>query len=525
MAANEMVADRPRIFVNISSYRDTECQWTVKDMFEKALHPDRVFPGILWQFMPGEDDDCFQVETRPEQCRVKEINAKESKGVCWARHQTQKLWQGEEFTLQIDSHMRFAPEWDRLLLDMLAACPSSRSVLTTYPIPYEPPDRLSADAIVTIQPKYFDENRILMFRSRATSLKDAPERPQQTAFCAAGMLFAPSGIIEEVPYDPYIYFQGEEIALAVRLWTHGWEIFSPNRVVAYHDYTKRPGRVRHWSDQKEWRKLNALSVARVRHLLGIEESKDAGVLKEIARYGLGRQRTLAEYETFSGVDFKKQTLNGKLAKPPSKLKAASSPEHRRSIFTAIWEKNGWQCDETRSGHGSTLVRTRAIREQLPKVLDTLGVGILGDAGCGDFNWARFITGECRLYLGFDIVGGLIEDLRDRFADRTNHFFSALDIVTDTLPECDAILCRDCLTHLPFKEARRALRRIKASKSRYLIATTHPQGENTRINTGGWYPMNLTAPPFNLLPPDILIDEQLKNSSKALGVWPVSVLRG
>ena len=135
-----MRSDRqPLIFVAIASYRDTECQWTVKDLFEKATYPDRIFVGICWQFVPGEDDDCFQVTTRPEQCRVLEFHARDSQGACWARHQGQTLWRGEDYVLQIDSHMRFVPGWDERLLEMLAACPSDRAVLSTYPPAYVPP--------------------------------------------------------------------------------------------------------------------------------------------------------------------------------------------------------------------------------------------------------------------------------------------------------------------------------------------------------------------------------------------------
>ena len=50
----------PRIFVQIASYRDPDCQNTVKDLFEKAAHPERIFVGICWQFIKGEDDDCFR---------------------------------------------------------------------------------------------------------------------------------------------------------------------------------------------------------------------------------------------------------------------------------------------------------------------------------------------------------------------------------------------------------------------------------------------------------------------------------
>jgi len=67
----------PRIFVNIAAYRDTECQWTVKDLFEKARAPERIFVGLCWQFVPEEDQDCFLVPSpRPEQTRIVEFDAK-----------------------------------------------------------------------------------------------------------------------------------------------------------------------------------------------------------------------------------------------------------------------------------------------------------------------------------------------------------------------------------------------------------------------------------------------------------------
>ena len=103
---------RPRIFVHTPAYRDRECQWTMRDMFEKAAHPERVFAGICWQIKPDEDDDCFQIVTRPDQVRSLTFNISEARGLGWARRHAISLWRGEEYSLQIDSHMRFVPDWD-----------------------------------------------------------------------------------------------------------------------------------------------------------------------------------------------------------------------------------------------------------------------------------------------------------------------------------------------------------------------------------------------------------------------------
>ena len=48
-----------------------------------------------------------------------DYNWKESKGLCWARSLIQKLHNGEEYTLQLDSHHRFVENWDEELINMM----------------------------------------------------------------------------------------------------------------------------------------------------------------------------------------------------------------------------------------------------------------------------------------------------------------------------------------------------------------------------------------------------------------------
>lgn len=512
-----------RIFVNIASYRDSECQWTVRDLFEKAAHPDRIFVGVCWQFVPGDDDDCFKIETRPEQVRTLEFHAKESRGVGWARHHSQSLWRDEEFTLQIDSHMRFVANWDEVLLGMYDSCPSERAVLTTYPIPYTPPNDLAPDAIVTIEPKFFDTNGILMFKSRASPPASAPDIPAASSFCAAGLLFAPSAIITDVPYDPSIYFQGEEITLAVRLWTHDWDIFTPNKLIAYHDYSDRPDRIRHWKDEVNWAVLNKTSMARVRHLLHMEKSSDPTVLSELNQYSLGTARSLAAYEQFSGINFARRSIDGKVSIGSPKLENPKPSPDRQRTFTSIWNNNGWGSDETRSGQGSSLLQTSAIRKRLPELFSKYQIGTLADVCCGDFNWMPDVADKLDIYLGFDIVAPLISKLTEKHEARKNCFFRHFDAVVDQIPKCDAVLVRDGFTHFTAADARSAIRNLCNSKTEYLIATSHPSGQFAEISTGGWYPMDLTATPFSFPPPLAAVSEDLAGSKKNLSLWRLADL--
>ncbi|MFP4398092.1 MAG: GlcNAc-transferase family protein [Desulfonatronovibrio sp.] len=302
------------IFVSIASYRDPDCINTVESLLENAVYPERVFMGICWQFVPKEEPALLQLFEYQDKIRQVSLPARFSRGPCLARHLAQQLWQGEDYYFQIDSHMRFVPGWDEKLLTLLGQCPSSRPVLSTYPLAYTPGDSFARDALVKIRPRYFDEQGVLHQHSALITMPDQPPEPSSAYFISAGMLFAPGRVIREVPYDPHIYFAGEEISLALRLWTHGWDIFNPNAVIGYHNYQKDTLRKRHWEDQAEWSWLNRISTARVRFLTGQSIQASADSLMDMDKYGLGSFRTVKDYQIASGLDFAARTWHGKSIK-------------------------------------------------------------------------------------------------------------------------------------------------------------------------------------------------------------------
>jgi Rps23 Pro-64 3,4-dihydroxylase Tpa1-like proline 4-hydroxylase/peroxiredoxin/GT2 family glycosyltransferase len=307
----DVALDSARIFVQIPSYRDPDCHHTIKDLYEKAAHPERIFVGVCWQSVSGEDDHCFETTYPYEhQVRVREFEAEESKGVCWARNITQSLWDGEEFTLGIDSHMRFEQGWDDELLSMWTQCHNEKAVLTTYP---PAPDAMDSDPVDvhSLVAHEFDSEGIFLMKAWNMPIgKYAMKEPVPGAFIGACMIFGPSKMIEDVPYDPNIYFFGEEISMAVRLWTHGYDIYHPQKTVMYHNW-EREGRPTHFQDHPNWRGMNKRAGARVRHLLGAERSKNKLVIQDIDTYGLGTTRSLKEYQDYSGVDFAKKTISKK----------------------------------------------------------------------------------------------------------------------------------------------------------------------------------------------------------------------
>ena len=330
----------PRIFVSIASYRDSECQHTVKSLYASAAYPDRIRVGICFQYDSTLDETCFSSSmSHPHRVKVMHVPATDAQGPCWARHLAESLIDGEEYVLQLDSHMRMRPNWDVYLVRSLAMCPSEKAVLTSYPLGYELPNKVPKnDVDVTMLcADYFDDDGMLRIKGKRLSGGEAGEAgeaggsssstllpPRPSLFWASGFSFSTRQFVTEVPYDydlPHLFF-GEEISMALRMFTHGWDMYTPSNAVVYHlwDRSYRPTVREHFSHAKQREKLRAQQ--KVRALLGMEDDKDVVVVEgeekgkkgEKGRYGLGTSRTLEEFEKYCGVSFKNRIVHAKGAR-------------------------------------------------------------------------------------------------------------------------------------------------------------------------------------------------------------------
>lgn len=204
----------------------------------------------------------------------------------------------------------------------------------------------------------------------------------------------------------------------------------------------------------------------------------------------------------------------------------------KQVFDAIYHNKGWWCREkdgasgvtthVHSGAGSTMLQTARVRQQLPLLLQSLGVRKCIDVPCGDFHWMRTVDlSFLDVYIGIDIVPDLIAINQKKYAHEKRKFLVA-DVTTDVLPCVDLILCRDCLAHLCNAAIFKAITMLKKSGSTYLLVTTIPCQESNRdIATGDWRALNLELPPFNFPQPLQIIEEGWDN--KALALWRISDL--
>ncbi len=195
---------------------------------------------------------------------------------------------------------------------------------------------------------------------------------------------------------------------------------------------------------------------------------------------------------------------------------------RKQRFSKIYERGRWTSDDTTaeslSGRGSTLEATARIRAELPRVLAEFGVLRLLDVGCGDFNWMKDVDLPCE-YVGIDIVDSVIQENTRKYFGAGCSFLT-LDAVEGPLPQADAVLCREVLFHLSFKDALALLQNVRACGARYLLVTSDPSVSfNADIPTGAWRDVNIGIRPYELgAPVHAISDGEGPNKNRILGVW-------
>ena len=303
------------IFIQIAAYRDSDLPATLRHLISTARHPERLHFGVFLQLKPDDPAEWADLPDHPH-LTCERIDAADSQGACWARKETQKFYADETYWLQIDSHMRAVQDWDQLLIDMWTSTDDPKAVLSVYPNGFHQPCQLLTDGLPLMKAKEFNTYGLLMFEAALHHI--APEKPIPGAFVAGGFIFGPGRIVHEVPYDPEQYFYGEEISLAIRLFTNGFNIYQPNRNVLFHLYKKGEGKEpTHWGDHTDWFRLNRKSMVRVHAICGTLSSAPACLepnvldLIDIENYWLGSKRSLDDYQRVAGVDFKKKQIINK----------------------------------------------------------------------------------------------------------------------------------------------------------------------------------------------------------------------
>ena len=117
-------------------------------------------------------------------------------------------------------------------------------------------------------------------------------------------------------------FMGEEIALSLRAWTNGWDIYAPPKNLIAHQY--RPGRMglpKFWENTGRVfgrpgpgfnTALQTITLQRIKHMVGYEEATMENLenhgyeimLTDYEYYGPGEVRTMDAFLEHTRIDVK-----------------------------------------------------------------------------------------------------------------------------------------------------------------------------------------------------------------------------
>jgi [Skp1-protein]-hydroxyproline N-acetylglucosaminyltransferase len=260
-AIGSFMESKETIFVAVASYRDPECLTTVEDIFLRAKYPERIRVAIVDQRTEGDPLCSKPVESceqNPEQVLCKyghlidstEYSAQLMVGPVFARHLAYRMYRGEYFAMQVDSHVRFVANWDEDIIDQWKSTGNEMAIISTYlndianSIDSQNHESLRATRSIMCKIEYEwkgDSKEHIKYNIQPNHKPRIEDSPMLNPFWAAGFSFGRGHFVVQVPYDQFLpmVFQGEEISMTVRGFTYGYDFYAPVRNVAFHIYAIR----------------------------------------------------------------------------------------------------------------------------------------------------------------------------------------------------------------------------------------------------------------------------------------------
>jgi hypothetical protein len=278
------------IYVQIPAYRDSELAPTLINIFAKAAYPQNLRVAVCWQHAPTEVLPP-QILLHP-QIEIIDVNHQDSGGCNWARRQLQKRWKGEPYTLFLDSHHRFIEGWDQHLIDMyekLLSDGNKKPLITAYLPPYVPetdPVGRAEDPLQIFRHSR-EKGMLIYLIAYKIPLWRWLDKPIEAKFTSLHFIFAAGSFNQEMIFDDNIYFFGDEVVLALRAYTYGYQLFHPHYVIGWHLYYRDQTRITHWEDHSDYMARHEQSYQRIRNIfLGVDDKE------------LGTARSIQDYEYF-----------------------------------------------------------------------------------------------------------------------------------------------------------------------------------------------------------------------------------
>tara|TARA_B100001057_G_scaffold367970_1_gene371396 strand:- start:1167 stop:2174 length:1008 start_codon:yes stop_codon:yes gene_type:complete len=296
-----------KIFISVASYQDPLLLETLCSAYQNAENKDNLVFGVCEQADNGINVQSINFK---DQIKYELLDPLMAKGPCWARARIQHFISNEDYFLQIDSHTIFAKNWDEILINYhawLEKCLENNFVITGYPRGFKPNKKLDNFELNTSYKKTlgitFREKRMFEdgYYSMQKSFPANTNLPARGLLIAGGFIFARREFVSLIPYDPKFYFHGEELSVALRLYTNMWDVVHIPKIPLFHLYTDVDNMIRklHWDPEDDknraikWNELDKLSKLRLGDLINNNLQSP---------FGLGKLRSIEDFGILSGVD-------------------------------------------------------------------------------------------------------------------------------------------------------------------------------------------------------------------------------
>jgi hypothetical protein len=293
------------IFIQITSYHDYELEKTIRDAIDKSSGETELVFGVHSIFY--EDNSWIEPVRNIANVKLVESKAPKNLGMGLGRAIAHDLYNGEDYYFQIDAHSRFDQDWDTFLINEINTHKSNgfkKPLISQYPKPfwYEGDiEKINQHEEVVTQFYWKDKER---FKHNRMPMQGTVLNPKGNIFSisvSGGSTFTEGEFIKP---NKLIFADGEEIFMAARAYTSGYDFFVPSEMFMYHLYYGTEGKNARRIVYPDWpeqtAELNKISVDEIRFVLSGE-----GIVGEGR---LGTERTLSEYGKFCGLDF----VNGEI---------------------------------------------------------------------------------------------------------------------------------------------------------------------------------------------------------------------
>jgi len=296
-----------------------------------------------------------------------EVDGSLSVGPVYARHLAHRMYRGEYFAMQVDSHVRMTEHWDDSAIEQWESGKNEMAVIAAYP----------SDLIGSIDPETHKSNhpgRPIMCMSdfEGYGAKKHLRHGQQPEgvptvhglmfepYWAAGFSFARGHFVVQVPYDQFLpmVFQGEEINIGMRGFTYGYDYYTMEHSVCFHMYALRENKAKRknvklfWENSNNFNGVEAKAMKRLNGIIGMvrEQDKNDFYHEDEQKYGLGKLRTPEKFYRTFGIHLNTQTVEHHLCSFVGKpMKEVLSPALRENRMGLDYSKITYEFVDPKKG--------------------------------------------------------------------------------------------------------------------------------------------------------------------------------